>query len=228
MLEIAKILKPQGIKGEVKALPLTNVLAVFKSIKNAFVGGKDMVIEKISMRQGFLYIKFKDINTRNDAELLRNQSIKISKDILENFKEEDEFLIDDLIGMVIYDEKGALVGQIVEVINYGSSDIFIIEKEGRQMQVPFVEGVFEKEGDSFNCKQRKAQRGYDMKIDILTLFPESFSYLDESIIKRARQKGIIGINIVDIRSFSKDKHKKCDDYPFGGGSWNAYECPANL
>lgn len=57
-----------------------------------------------------------------------------------------------------------------------------------------------------------------MKIDILTLFPESFSYLDESILKRARQKGIIEINIVDIRSFSKDKHKKCDDYPFGGGA----------
>ena len=57
-----------------------------------------------------------------------------------------------------------------------------------------------------------------MKIEILTLFPESFSYLDESIIKRARQKGIIEINIVDIRSFSKDKHKKCDDYPFGGGA----------
>lgn len=155
MLEIAKILKPQGIKGEVKALPLTNVLAVFKSIKNASVGGKDMAIEKISMRQGFLYIKFKDINTRNDAELLRNQSIKISKDILENFKEEDEFLIDDLIGMVIYDEKGALVGQIVEVINYGSSDIFIMEKEGRQMQVPFVEGVFEKEGDSLIANSEK-------------------------------------------------------------------------
>ncbi len=155
MLEIAKILKPQGIKGEVKALPLTNVLAVFKSIRNAFVGEKDMAIEKISMRQGFLYIKFKDINTRNDAELLRNQSIKISKDILENFKEEDEFLIDDLIGMVIYDEKGALVGQIVEVINYGSSDIFIMEKEGRQMQVPFVEGVFEKEGDSLIANSEK-------------------------------------------------------------------------
>lgn len=57
-----------------------------------------------------------------------------------------------------------------------------------------------------------------MKIDILTLFPNSFSYLDESILKRARQNGIIEINIIDIRSFSKDKHKKCDDYPFGGGA----------
>lgn len=146
MLEIAKILKPQGIKGEVKALPLTNVLAVFKSIKNAFVGGKDMAIEKISMRQGFLYIKFKDINTRNDAELLRNQSIKISKDILENFKEEDEFLIDDLIGMVIYDEKGALVGQIVEVINYGSSDIFIMEKRVVKCKFLLLKAFLKKKG----------------------------------------------------------------------------------
>ena len=57
-----------------------------------------------------------------------------------------------------------------------------------------------------------------MKIDILTLFPESFSYLNSSILKRARENGILEINITDIREFSKDKHKKCDDYPFGGGA----------
>lgn len=57
-----------------------------------------------------------------------------------------------------------------------------------------------------------------MKIDVLTLFPESFSYLDSSIIKRAKDNGLLEINIIDIRSFSKDKHKKCDDYPFGGGA----------
>ena len=118
MLEIAKILKPQGIKGEVKALPLTNVLAVFKSLKNVFVQSKEMTIEKISMRQGFLYIKFSEINSRNDAELLRNLKLYVSKDYLQNFKQEDEFFIDDLIGMVIYDENNILVGQIVDVINY--------------------------------------------------------------------------------------------------------------
>ncbi len=57
-----------------------------------------------------------------------------------------------------------------------------------------------------------------MKIDILTLFPEMFGALSESIIGRARDKGLIEINIVDIRNFSKDKHKKCDDAPFGGGA----------
>ncbi len=57
-----------------------------------------------------------------------------------------------------------------------------------------------------------------MKIDILTLFPEMFAPLNESIIGRAQRAGKIQINIHDIREYSKDKHKKCDDYPFGGGA----------
>ena len=57
-----------------------------------------------------------------------------------------------------------------------------------------------------------------MKIDILTLFPEMFSAMQESIIGRAQKKGKIQINIVNIRDFTEDKHLKCDDYPFGGGA----------
>ncbi len=57
-----------------------------------------------------------------------------------------------------------------------------------------------------------------MKIDILTLFPESFAPFKESIISRAQKAGTIEINIINIREFSRDKHKKCDDAPFGGGA----------
>ncbi|MDR3049599.1 MAG: tRNA (guanosine(37)-N1)-methyltransferase TrmD [Elusimicrobiota bacterium] len=57
-----------------------------------------------------------------------------------------------------------------------------------------------------------------MKIDILTIFPKMFdSPFAESLIKRAIDNKIIQINTIDIRSFSKDKHKKVDDKPFGGG-----------
>lgn len=56
-----------------------------------------------------------------------------------------------------------------------------------------------------------------MKIDILTLFPNSFAPLRESILERASQSGAIQINVIDIREFSLDKHHKCDDYTFGGG-----------
>ena len=57
-----------------------------------------------------------------------------------------------------------------------------------------------------------------MRIDILTLFPEMFAPLKESIIGRASESGKVQIEITDIRIYSRDKHKKCDDYPFGGGA----------
>lgn len=57
-----------------------------------------------------------------------------------------------------------------------------------------------------------------MKFDVLTLFPDMFTILNESIIGRAKEKGIVDINVVNIRDFSKDKHKKVDDTPYGGGA----------
>ena len=58
-----------------------------------------------------------------------------------------------------------------------------------------------------------------MKIDILTLFPSMFDgFINESIIKRAIDKKIVEINIHNIRDYSKDPHKKVDDYGFGGGA----------
>lgn len=57
-----------------------------------------------------------------------------------------------------------------------------------------------------------------MRLDILTLFPEMFTPLNCSIIKRAVDNKLLEINIIDIRDFSKDIHKKCDDYPYGGGA----------
>lgn len=57
-----------------------------------------------------------------------------------------------------------------------------------------------------------------MKFDILTLFPEMFDVFEYSIIKRAKEKNIIDINVHDIRSFTTNKHLKVDDYPYGGGA----------
>ncbi len=57
-----------------------------------------------------------------------------------------------------------------------------------------------------------------MRIDVLTLFPEMFEPLKTSIIGRAVNSGKLQINVYDIREYTLDKHKKCDDSPFGGGA----------
>ena len=57
-----------------------------------------------------------------------------------------------------------------------------------------------------------------MKITILTLFPEMFAPLFESIVGRAVKEGKLSIEVVNLRDYTEDKHLKCDDYPFGGGA----------
>jgi tRNA (guanine37-N1)-methyltransferase len=58
-----------------------------------------------------------------------------------------------------------------------------------------------------------------MQIDIITVLPEMFEgFLSESIVGRARKQGLVEINIHNLRDYTKDKHKRVDDYPFGGGS----------
>jgi tRNA (guanine37-N1)-methyltransferase len=58
-----------------------------------------------------------------------------------------------------------------------------------------------------------------MKCDILTIFPEIFhAYLAEGMLKRALQRGLIDINVHNLRDYTTDKHRTVDDYPYGGGS----------
>ena len=58
-----------------------------------------------------------------------------------------------------------------------------------------------------------------MRIDIITVLPELFGgFLTESILGRAQAKGLVEIHVHNLRDYTKDKHKRVDDYPFGGGS----------
>ena len=63
-----------------------------------------------------------------------------------------------------------------------------------------------------------------MRIDILTIFPEIFLPLDVSIVKRAKEKGLVEIKIWNLRDFTKDKHRKVDDEPYGGGKGMVLKC----
>lgn len=63
-----------------------------------------------------------------------------------------------------------------------------------------------------------------MRIDIITIFPEIFSPLDVSIIKRAQDKGILKLHLWSLRNFSTNKHKKVDDAAYGGGKGMVLSC----
>jgi len=142
---VGKIIKPQGIKGEVKIFPLIDIPAIFNGKHKLFIEKRETPLKSASFRLGYAYVCFEEIKTRNEAELYRNKQVYISKEEFEKLST-DDYLVEDLIGMTINDENGAIIGQIVGVTDYGFDDILIIKENEVLYEVPFRKAIFKSEG----------------------------------------------------------------------------------
>lgn len=140
---VGKIIKPQGIKGEVKIKPLIDIPAIFNGKHALFIEKRPSEHKSASYRLGYAYVMFDEIADRNVAEKYRNKLVYITKEEFDKLSE-DDFLIDDLVGTMLYDENDEYVGQIMGVTDYGFDDIFIVKESGRLYEVPFKKGIFGK------------------------------------------------------------------------------------
>lgn len=144
MFIVGKILKAQGIKGEVKASILTSFPEHFESLTTVYIENKTFQAYSIaSMRLSdrFVYIRFEGVSTRNDAEQLRNKFIYIPEDELTALNT-DEFYIHDLMGLHVFSESGAFLGEIVDVENYAGNDVYVVGTgSGGQYLIPAIKDV---------------------------------------------------------------------------------------
>ena len=140
-LKIGLIVKPRGIKGEVKVEPLTDDAGRFNSLKTAIIDGKEIRVERATVSDG-VYVKFFGINDRNAAELLRGKFILISRENAVHLKE-NSFFIADLIGSTVFTENGKL-GVLTDITS-AKTDIFTVKTEdGGVLRFPFLKDLIVK------------------------------------------------------------------------------------
>lgn len=133
---IAKVLKPQGIKGELKCKPLTDE-NFFQNLKEVFIQDKRYEVLSSIYRFGYVYITINGINTRNDAEKFRNKELYADRALFSN-----ALLISDLENCKLIDEFSNELGVISGIEQYGSADILDIKlNSGKQCSVAVVEGL---------------------------------------------------------------------------------------
>ena len=142
MINIGKIVKAQGVKGEVKVIPVNNAER-YLNLNSVFVDDEEKQIDNIFARQGVLFIKFEDVNDRNTSELLRGKEIFIKEESLEDL-EENEFYFKDLIGAEVYDENEEKIGELIDIDQYGAADVISIRERNFIFSVPFIEDIFVK------------------------------------------------------------------------------------
>ncbi len=135
---IGEILKPQGIKGEVKVK--MKEPEFFSDLKSVLIRNSRVNIKHISIRLGYAYLLFEGYEDRNKVELLRGVKIFVEREELPEFKN-GEYLIEDLIGLNIEDEEGYEIGYVKDILQYGAADVIIIGGKYGKWQIPFLSSI---------------------------------------------------------------------------------------
>lgn len=144
-ISIGKILNFHGVKGDAKVGYSKNQQDFLNSIDMAYVLYNDeyvpLDISSIKFNNKFAIIKFKNINTVNDIVVYKGCLLFVKEQTIRENLEEDEFLIDELVGMnVLANDKK--VGVVVGVSNNGQSDFLSIKTESKKISlVPFVKAI---------------------------------------------------------------------------------------
>ncbi len=179
---VGKIIKPQGIKGEVKILPLIDIPAIFNGKHFLYIEKRETPLKSASYRLGYAYVLFEEITDRNVAEKYRNMKVYITKEEFEKLSV-DDFLIEDLIGTLIYDENNEYVGQIMNVTNYGFDDILIIKEDNHFYEVPFKKAIFKQDGKRIYAIRNEyngAKVSQEWKLIFLHCFQRLFLHLRQA------------------------------------------------
>jgi len=136
-LKIGLIVKPQGIKGEVKVQPLTDDINRFKNLKEVIIDDKTFKVLKAVIGGGTVFLSLSGISDRNTAETFRGKFLRVTRENAANLPEGRYFIV-DIIGCVLNTDNGEVVGEIIDVTS-ARTDIFTIKcVDGRIMRFPFL------------------------------------------------------------------------------------------
>ena len=135
---IAQVLKPHGIRGEVKVYPLTDDISRFKRLKEAFIerGGQyDAVnVDGSKNASGAVVLHIAGIDTPEEAEKLRGLYICVDRDHAVRLPK-DTYFVADLIGCDVFSTDGAELGKLTDVLETNANDVYVIEGN-RRLLVP--------------------------------------------------------------------------------------------
>ncbi|HSA06574.1 MAG TPA: ribosome maturation factor RimM [Candidatus Gastranaerophilales bacterium] len=145
-LSIGKVLNFHGIKGEVKIGFTEGNEKIFSDIKEIYIEKNSEIlkfnIETIRFHKKFALIKFKEINSVDEAIKIKDGFLKLQKNILNKYLVEDEFYITDLEGLKAYDTEGNLLGVVSGVVNVkGQDSLFIKNERNKEYMVPFTKQI---------------------------------------------------------------------------------------
>ena len=144
-LQIGKIVNTHGVKGEVRLIPLTNDPHRFDDLEWVYVE-KDSKMEQYTIKdvkytKGSVVLKLSNVDTMEAAELLRDCFVLVDRSHAVKLPK-DSFFICDVLGSTVFDENNIALGQLTDILQTGSNDVYIIKSEsGKELLLPALKSV---------------------------------------------------------------------------------------
>lgn len=143
--KVGIITSTHGLHGEVKVYPTTDDVRRFKRLKRVTLeagkkqaGETILEIESVKFFKQMVILKFKGIDTIEDAERYRRASLLVPRSEAVRLRR-DEYFVADLIGLAVQDEAGAQIGVLKDVMETGANDVYVIEmSDGRECLLPAI------------------------------------------------------------------------------------------
>jgi len=142
LIVIGKIVAPHGVRGDVRVIPLTDFPDRFTVLKKILIDDvKSLTVDGVKFHKQFVLLKFQGLNDRNAVEHLRGKLIKVKREDAVRLPE-GHYFIGDIIGLQVFTEAGEYVGNISDVLQTGSNDVYVAEQEGkRPVLIPALKNV---------------------------------------------------------------------------------------
>ncbi len=145
-ISVGKILNFHGIKGEAKVGFTKNQEDFFCSLDEVYVKSNNtylpLKIESVRLHKNFALVKFEGINSINDLMEYKGAFLYVEEETIRENLEEDEFLIDELVSLEVFDQDNKKVGFVVGVSNNGASDLLSVKTNSKKIVlIPFVKAI---------------------------------------------------------------------------------------
>ena len=142
LIAVARISTPHGVRGEVKLQPLTDFPHRFETTKVLFLkNGAKMLLESARFQKGMVLAKFTGMDNPEVWLPYRHEELFVSEDELMPLPE-GQFYIHQLIGIEVFEQDGAMVGAVTDVLQTGSNDVYVVKKsDGDELLLPAIDTV---------------------------------------------------------------------------------------
>ena len=138
-LLVGRIVKAQGIKGELKISCLLDDAEMLKNIKQLYIGNAMHAVQKIRPDGAFFYASFTDVTDRNTAENYRGWDVYCEKEDVS--LPSDRFFVSDVLGCKVTLSDGAQVGEVVDILQYGAADVYVVRSEKGEISFPMLKDM---------------------------------------------------------------------------------------